>query len=989
MSFLRHVLLVAICIVSAASGASGQVGGFGLGGIDPVAMRPPASYYAALEVYRQGDLIEAARGFELSLGQTRKDSFGRWIDAIPVYAMMAECQWHMGNIPQAREHCDAVLQLTVLHRGWLRRVAWDTAVTASIQSTPSSNLWPQARAVNLLPTNRRMQFRAGTAIVAARQLSGVLDEDPNVKVMDLIEIMRGVQIASYRRRMILGPLSVQDPLSIEALEATKYPAGLQIPIGRALIGSMRAAERFANGDDGEVVENANKYSVVNNGVHPLSTLAQLCQASALAASKKPTAAIPITANIVHVAARMRQYEWTGEALQLAAGCATKQNASEVSALAQTAATGMLRRSRLGTLHCLLAGADASVTAGELNAASTMLNQAQSLAARGDVAQPRLSAYGAYVAARLAAARGDSVGMVAPTEVDKAIGLMREFAFNRKLRRNRNQKVVSMPRIYQLELIRLAVGKQLGGESSDSLLAAYAGQPPAELWRRDPVDALSSIMSDRSVQHLARLQIAVAGRNAPEILARTDDLIANRFHSRLALGGRLTEIRALVRMDDDLLPKDLAKLRNDAPASIKNLRAQVKAPIPANKSELAGRAERLESLATQIALDRFQLPRTMLPPLEKKAAATRLPDGTAMLTFVSAGNRLIATFTLNGKVQFWTINGSNRISGEISRVLRGFGVGASRGKRLPEDAAWKTEAIKLRKRLVPDEQLITADKIDQLVIVPDRALWYLPFEILPLGDETSPLLGDKIKVRYAATPGLAFRPPAALSKNHVVGIGDDKFFAPRKPEINQAIVQSLADSVNDSLRLPKDLDVSTNLLADSVGHLLIAAPTIPGSDNPFATVVAPHDRGNPAGTLAAWMRFPAKVPASVLLPGLRTGAGTGQLGTGDEIFMTVCALQASGVRSVMLSRWIVGGESSSIVLNEFLQELPFSGMHASWQRARAMLRRSELSPTEEPMLTQAEHDIENLSGNEPFFWASYMVVAPFGKSELKAPGKASP
>ena len=169
-------------------------------------------------------------------------------------------------------------------------------------------------------------------------------------------------------------------------------------------------------------------------------------------------------------------------------------------------------------------------------------------------------------------------------------------------------------------------------------------------------------------------------------------MAYRFHNRLALGGRITEVRALVRMEDELLSKDIVKFRNDAPKQIKDLRTQVQAPVPANKMELAHRAERLESMATQIALGRYPLPRTMLPPLEKKTAIASLPDRTGMLTFVSNGNRLIATFALNGKVQYWTIGGSNRIGAEITRLLRGVGVGTARGKRLPEDTAWKIDAI---------------------------------------------------------------------------------------------------------------------------------------------------------------------------------------------------------------------------------------------------------------------------------------------------------
>ncbi len=76
-------------------------------------------------------------------------------------------------------------------------------------------------------------------------------------------------------------------------------------------------------------------------------------------------------------------------------------------------------------------------------------------------QPRLEGYGAYVAARLAAARGASIGINDSTDLDQAIERVQKFALNH---RNRKKQLVSMPRVYQLGLIRQAIGTSLGGAS---------------------------------------------------------------------------------------------------------------------------------------------------------------------------------------------------------------------------------------------------------------------------------------------------------------------------------------------------------------------------------------------------------------------------------------------------------------------------------------------------------------------------------------------
>ena len=176
-------------------------------------------------------------------------------------------------------------------------------------------------------------------------------------------------------------------------------------------------------------------------------------------------------------------------------------------------------------------------------------------------------------------------------------------------------------------------------------------------------------------------------------------------------------------------------------------------------------------------------------------------------------------------------------------------------------------------------------------------------------------------------------------------------------------------------MPKVIDTPTGLLGNKIGHLVIAAPRAPHPKNQLLMSVAPYDQTRPLGTLAAWMRFPVEVPRSAMLVGFRTPLDAGKMGNGDELFMTLCALNSAGVRSVMLSRWAVGGESSALALRELLQELPFTGMNASWNRARMILRRSELDPSAEPLLTKAEYDREGVTGNEPLFWAGYMVSSP--------------
>lgn len=963
------MLVLWLCPSAVACAQGGNLGGFGtLGGVEPTGSYPSPQYYMALEIYRSGDLAAAINAFENELRGGRRDIRGRWIDSIPALAMMAECQWQLGNLAAVREHVDHVMQIAIANRGWLGRIDWQGVVQPGVQLATPQYLWSEAQAVRRVPVTDKVMFQSGQPLTEDRLRRGGEIEEVNLRTMDMVEIMRGLALASYRRRVLLGPLAEDDPVADVVLEATKYPADLQLPIGRTLIGSLRTTEYFSRHDDKRVLEDASQYGRFSGAAHPLSPLVMLSQTSVMAGAEKVDAVVPLAIQTVHVAAALEQPELIGEAMQLAAGCCNAQQATMVRQAAITVSTSLVRQSPLAALHSLIAGADASVTAGDLESASRLLADAQAMGSRRDVMQPRLNAYAAYVAARLAAAGGSSIGIAKPTDLDVALDRVAGFALNHRIR---SRSLVSMPRVYQLGLIQQAVGSRLGANTSERLLRAYCEDPPVDVWRRDPVDGLAGVMVDRSVAQIARLTLAASGGYAEPFLVASDDMLGTRFLQRLPLGGRVAQLRAMAGFDDRVLDDLTIEMRRQMGREMADLRA---AALAAGGGDPA-QVEMLEAKACSLALARFPVPRSVPRPLKENNPLADLPARTAMLTFTFVGNQLFGTLSADGKVSMWPVTGASRLSREVGQLLREIGVGKTRGNRLPEDDSWRETAVNLRRVLIPEEVDLASDRFDEVMIVPDGPLWYLPFEILPVGEKDSEAMGDQFAIRYAPTPGLAVRPASTPAVNATIGICADLFFAPRDPEQNEAIVQTLVDAVKDPLRLPQAAETPTSLLGDKVGHLLVASPRAVNPASPLLMSPAPYDQSSPYGTLAAWLRFPVQGPKSVVLCGLRTPVGMGQMGTGDEIFTTLCALHASGVRSVMLSRWAVGGESTATAMRELVQELPFTGMNAAWARARAVLRSAELNPAGEPLLMKAEHSLEGLTGDQPLFWAGYLVSSP--------------
>lgn len=987
LRFLSAAILFLWIGTGMSSPALGQGAGLGPSiGIQPLTNGYPSpEYYVALEVYQSGDLERAIDAFEIAIGRTRKDINGHWLDAIPVYAMMGECQYRLGDLEGAMQSLDMVLKIAIRYRGWLARPVWSEVLMAQFKNSPKQYLWPEANAVNRLPVNKTIKFYSGEQLTEERLALGGPIEELNIKPLDAIEVLRGLAIASYRRRIILGPLAEGDALATQVLDSTKYPAGLDLPIARNLIGAMRAAERFGAMQDERAISDAAANATFNGGVHPITPITGLCAASALAGSDKPAAAIPLCLAIANQAASMDHFEWVGEALQLAAGCASSKDAAIIQQAGQVAASNLLRKSRLAALHCLIASADAAVTAGDFSAAAARLGEAKSLSMRRDVFQPRLDAYGAYVAARLSTrSTGSAANADAAPLWEEYLKQMVGFATNSRLRK---RALISMPRLYQLQRIRLALGKSLDGTSADVLLERYADDPTIDVWRRDPVDAIAGVIADRDSLRLSRLRTAASRESGQDVLAMIEDLQAGRIRNGLPLGGRVLQVRALSRLPDELLEKKIVEFRNAADKPIRDLRTAAKAALGAVPAAgappalVSAEINRLETAAWAIALDRYEIPVVMPHPLDEKQPTSVLPADVGVLAFCQDGTLIHVVLCTKQKSTYWSIKGSSRVAGEISKLARGIGASPVRGPRLPNNDEWRDDAAKLRDRLImPGTGPLLSGRLDgikRLVVIPDALLWYLPFEILPTEDRDSPLLGDAIEVSYAATPSLAIYPTAAESANPAIAMTSGKFFAPREPDANELIVQSIIDSIppGASVRLPTDAMVPTCRSGEVAGHLLVAETMTPNLASALDTPIAAYEASLPQGRLRSWLGYPPGTPSSVFLPGFRSHLDTNQSVSGYEIMTTIAALQYSGVRDVILSRWAVGGESTAMLMREYAQELPFLGPSGAFSRAKNVLRRSEIAPLGEPTLSGSDQERETLTGEEPFFWATYLHAAP--------------
>jgi hypothetical protein len=170
-------------------------------------------------------------------------------------------------------------------------------------------------------------------------------------------------------------------------------------------------------------------------------------------------------------------------------------------------------------------------------------------------------------------------------------------------------------------------------------------------------------------------------------------------------------------------------------------------------------------------------------------------------------------------------------------------------------------------------------------------------------------------------------------------------------------------------------------------------------DPYGWSPLPTDRTRLGGSLSEWFLLPRRGPDEVILPGYHTAcesalkrvdatrrsghvAAADTLEPGDEIFLSLCGMMSTGTRTVLISRWRSGGQTSLDLVREFTQELPHTTPADAWQRAVLVVCNSPVNGEAEPRIKSADAAKQT---THPFFWAGYLLAdsgSPVPKPEPK-------
>jgi len=374
---------------------------------------------------------------------------------------------------------------------------------------------------------------------------------------------------------------------------------------------------------------------------------------------------------------------------------------------------------------------------------------------------------------------------------------------------------------------------------------------------------------------------------------------------------------------------------------------------------------------------------VFPPLRStKEIQERLPEGTALMAFFSAGGDLYAFLLNKEKYTYWRVKSPALLARHIVTLLREMGhYEQNREVPLKElaDDQWKQTAQKLLATILEGSQADFTASFPELVIVPDGLLWYVPFEALQVkvGQQTRPLI-SRCRMRYAPTVSLCVPDGRNLSPSARTAVVLGKLYPRDDDAVAQAAFESLSKVVPRAVPLSKPpLPAPSALYASTMDQLIVLDDLLEPDQGPYGLMPIQIDRGKPGNTLADWLSLPWDGPQVVVLPGFHTAAEnslkrSNRLGPGSEVFLSVCGLMCSGARTVLISRWRTGGKSSFDIVREFVQELPHTTPADAWQRAVLITAGTPLVLEAEPRVQKAAVD-EPPRANHPFFWAGYMLV----------------
>lgn len=953
---------------------------------------PPREYYIAFNPYFEGDYATALDTFqEASRGGVRSTE-GLWVDSICYHTMIGECYYRMGKIAEALAQYNSALKLAVFHRNWMLRVDFPQMVEPSASAVRGTITWGASkRNTRLGRVPDRMVSLVGRLDNDQAIRRGGMLAQPEFYPMNVKEIARCTALAIFRRREIMGPVCQYDDFTRELVSTLSRRPTRPNHWSQAWISSQLGMAYASAGKTQQAVSELQKsLTLAGQYDHELTALGLLELGRLAFEQGQNQAAAGWFLEATFAAAAFDQYGLMQDAFR--GGLVTHLVSGQKGLYAPLApaAAWARRYSRALQAELALLAAENAAALGQTPQAMQLLGQARQAVGTREMRSGMFGARFNYQSALVDFQRGNLSNGV------------------KSLASSIADQKSSSRRLFQIGLVdRNYVDGKISQRVADELYSRVLREPTASDWTAEPMETLAvAVTPHAAALHHWHDLVLWLRNDQPKAIEISDRIRRHRFFSTLPMGGRLLALRWVLEAPDELLTQQallqrqdlLARYPNYARAAAqsaavrKELDALPLAPDDAEQikkqgtlfEQLAGVSASQELMLREVALRR-EPSEFVFPPLRTmKEIQETMADDQLVLAFL-ATNQYIAGYALaKGKHAAWRLDG-RATTKQIAELLEQLGLSdrkVSIDSKTLNSADWRETSAKLLRQLSNNADPETWGAYRELVIVPDGPIWYVPFEALQAGGR--PLI-SKIQIRYVPTISLVGRDVLGSKPKARTAVITGKMFPGQDAQITAGACDRIRQVLPGTGRFADRLPAPSSYVAAACDRMIVLSDLDQRSGGPYALAPMQLDRGKAGGDLESWMALPWHGPSQVVLPGFHTSAEAAlkRGGTGNELFLTACGLMASGTRSMLLSRWPVGGQSTFDLIREYVQELPFVPAAEAWQRSVRLAHNNLVDPELEPRLNAAGLN-EDFKADHPFFWASYMLIDTGGGPKKDAP-----
>ncbi len=951
---------------------------------------PPPEYYVSYELLKNGLMEKADEGFRTALRPLNIEIEARRIDSVPALTMRGECLYHMGRIAEALEQYDAALMVSIQAADWIRTVQHPTAVVEKVDPATRSIQWAASqRNLKVGAISRKWQVSVGA--------SGRLIQIPNadtlqpgvILTVDAMEILRCQAIAARRRFQILGPLAAESPITERyrqslALNFGAIPPSLQHALNVCQVVAALDSDKWPR-----QIKTLEDNLTVQGGLdHPLTPIALLTLADLSMRQSRPIDAQKFLIEATLSAAHQEQLDVVSEAIQTTTMIASQYRDPNLAGVLESMFGWSRNRCLMIAASCLLASSELEVTLEKADRAEATLRQLTNLLSPRDVQLTKMEAMGHWAAAKMHWLQGNVPSGI--ESMDRAL----------KLIRGDDQLGTASKQLFRLRLVeRLYRDGTWTAEQTRKYLTMLIDNPPRVQWQLEPLESMAALVCEKGDSLETLLDLELRRGDASSVAAVVD--LAQRYHfqTTTAMGGRLLALRRIFmaepRTMSDLEKNDaitwrkafpgLAKASTEYLSLVESLAASpVKADIKkwddATRKpweSLAAASANMERLLRLAAVSSDSVSLNFPNPLDIGSLQEKLGEENVVLCFFPSGGNYYG-LAIDGKsVEQWKIGPVADVEKQIGDALQAIGVAKQRAS-IDELMKGSESPIftEIQQSWLPKELEDRWVETQQMTIVPVGPVWYLPFELLPFGESpTAKPWMERFRISYSPTLGQVARNfERTPSVRRTLGITHPGFWGG-----DTATERAWVDELIASEKGTEDVAVGAapGRLQPSRWMRIHAGRAWVAGYQPLldASTFAPFgfDSAMEDSLLNSWLLSPIASPQEVILPGIETIVTQGKLGTGREIFELACTAQASGVRSLLMSRWPVRGHSTSKLLQGYVENLSKQSASSSWQRSVLALWEETLESKNEPSLLPISDRPPIVPGRLPWLWSGYMQI----------------